>query len=217
MRPGHRRRLGQHRPRRHRSTRCPRPARPSSAAGSRSTTAARAGTRPSPRRGSGPTTSFVGAVGRRRVRRAGPRRPRRPKGSTSPGSRTLAGMATGVALILVDAHGENIIAVACGANGPVTPDQVRGPRAPARRQGRRCRAGGPRDPDRGRRRGAPRAAGRAARRRSSTRRRRPGSTPAALALADIVTPNEGELAAGWAAASPRWPPSAAAVGERRSS
>ncbi len=37
---------------------------------------------------------------------------------------TVAG-ATGVALILVDARGENLIAVAAGANGEVTPTQVR--------------------------------------------------------------------------------------------
>lgn len=40
--------------------------------------------------------------------------------------RTLAGQPTGVALILVDERGENIIAVASGANAAVTADLVRG-------------------------------------------------------------------------------------------
>ena len=40
--------------------------------------------------------------------------------------RTLADQATGVALILVDADGENSISVASGANGAVTPEQVAG-------------------------------------------------------------------------------------------
>lgn len=38
---------------------------------------------------------------------------------------TLPGQATGVALILVDATGENLISVASGANGAVTPAMVR--------------------------------------------------------------------------------------------
>ena len=37
----------------------------------------------------------------------------------------LGGVATGVALILVDAHGENQISVASGANGAVRPDAIR--------------------------------------------------------------------------------------------
>jgi len=41
------------------------------------------------------------------------------------GLRTLPGVATGVALILVDGRGENSIAVASGANAAVTPDDVR--------------------------------------------------------------------------------------------
>ena len=52
-RPGHRRRLGQRRPGRHGPSACRRPARRSSAGRSRGITAARAATRPWPRRGSG--------------------------------------------------------------------------------------------------------------------------------------------------------------------
>jgi ribokinase len=37
----------------------------------------------------------------------------------------LGGVPTGVALILVDVHGENLISVASGANGEVTPDAIR--------------------------------------------------------------------------------------------
>ena len=63
----------------------------------------------------GATTSFVGAVGDDAFggRRA---RPSRPRAWTSP-SCGPAGRRPGVALILVDAAGENSIAVAGGANG----------------------------------------------------------------------------------------------------
>ena len=82
---------------------CRRPARPSSAAGSRSTTAARAATRPSPRHGWARRTSFVGAVGGRRVRRS-----RRVPRWSSDGRRhrrrwsPSTGRPPGVAFILVD-------------------------------------------------------------------------------------------------------------------
>ena len=67
----------------------------------------------------------------------------------------LADTPTGVALILVDAAGENLIAVAPGANAALTVDHVRAalsaPRAAAGRRGHRQ----PRDPDGDGSRGAP--------------------------------------------------------------
>ena len=71
----------------------------------------------------GATTSFVGAVGDDdfgRTARAALEAERIDVSEL----RTLPDQATGVALILVDAHGENSIAVASGANGAVTPEQV---------------------------------------------------------------------------------------------
>ena len=124
MRPGHRRRVGQRRPRRHDRAAPAHRARPSSAAGSRSTTAARAATRRSPPRGSGHgPSSSARSVTTPSGRRHGPRSRRR--GSTSPGCSTLADEATGVALIVVDEAGENSIAVAGGANAALDSVQVR--------------------------------------------------------------------------------------------
>ena len=119
-RPRHRRRLGQRRSRRDgraaaraRRDGDRRPLRPS-------TTAARAATRRSRPRASGRRlrSSARSATTRSGARR-GPRSTARA--STSPELATLAGP-TGVALILVDARGENIIAVASGANAALTPE-----------------------------------------------------------------------------------------------
>ena len=109
------------------------------------------------------------------------------------GVHRLDGQATGVALILVDANGENLIAVAPGANAAVTEAQVRdalGALEPA-----------PGDvvlvvheiPT-----GPARAALRLARERGATTVFNPapasGLDRAILALADVLTPNRGELA-----------------------
>jgi len=107
--------------------------------------------------------------------------------------RTLADQPTGVALILVDADGENSIAVASGANGAVTPDQVTASVS--------ALAPGPGDvvlvghevPT-----AAVAAALRTAGERGATTVLNPapasGLDPETVALADVVTPNEGELA-----------------------
>ena len=106
--------------------------------------------------------------------------------------RTLADQATGVALILVDADGENSISVASGANGAVTPEQVAGSIA--------VLAPGPGDvvlvghevPT-----AAVASALRAAGERGATTILNPapasGLDAETVALAELVTPNEGEL------------------------
>ena len=71
----------------------------------------------------GAAVSFVGAVGDDASgRRPGPPSPRSVSMSLS-SPRTPA-PSTGVALILVDGAGENLISVASGANGAVSPDAV---------------------------------------------------------------------------------------------
>ena len=106
--------------------------------------------------------------------------------------RTLADQATGVALILVDADGENSISVASGANGAVTAEQVAGSIA--------VLAPGPGDvvlvgheiPT-----AVVAAALGAAGKRGATTILNPapasGLDAATVALAGIITPNEGEL------------------------
>ena len=71
----------------------------------------------------GAPTSFVGAVGDDDFGRSA-RAALEMEGVDVSELRALGDEATGVALILVDAGGENSIAVASGANGAVTPDQV---------------------------------------------------------------------------------------------
>ena len=71
----------------------------------------------------GATTSFVGAVGDDDFGRSARAALEAERIDVSE-LRTLPDQATGVALILVDAHGENSISVASGANGAVTPEQV---------------------------------------------------------------------------------------------
>ena len=110
------------------------------------------------------------------------------------GVHRLDGSATGVALILVDADGENLIAVAPGANAAVTEAQVR--------EALMALEPAPGDvvlvvheiPT-----GPARAALRLARERGATTVFNPapatGLDRAILALADVLTPNRGELAA----------------------
>ena len=72
----------------------------------------------------GATTCFVGAVGDDAFgRQAGAAM--EAEGVDLSELRTLPGETTGVALILVDAAGENSIAVASGANAALTPEHVR--------------------------------------------------------------------------------------------
>lgn len=73
----------------------------------------------------GVPTAFVGAVGGDDFGAAS-RASLEAEGIDLRGLRTVAGEATGVALILVDARGENVIAVASGANAALDPTAVRG-------------------------------------------------------------------------------------------
>ena len=140
----------------------------------------------------GAPTSFVGAVGDDDFGRSA-RSALEAERIDASELRTLAGQATGVALILVDAEGENSIAVASGANGAVTPDQVVGSIS--------ALAPGPGDvvlvgheiPT-----AAVAAALRAGGGRGATTILNPapasGLDAETVALADLVTPNEGEFA-----------------------
>ena len=140
----------------------------------------------------GATTSFVGAVGGDDFGRSA-RSALEDEGIDVSELQTLTDQATGVALILVDAVGENSIAVASGANAAVTPEQVRASIS--------ALAPGPGDvvlvglevPT-----AAVAAALRAAGERGATTILNPapasGLDPETIALANVVTPNEGELA-----------------------
>ena len=140
----------------------------------------------------GATTSFVGAVGGDDFGRSARAALEAERIDVSE-LRTLPDQATGVALILVDAHGENSIAVASGANGAVTPEQVAASVA--------ALAPGPGDvvlvgheiPT-----AAVAEALRAAGERGATTILNPapasGLDAETVALAELVTPNEGELA-----------------------
>mgnify|MGYP000250483733 CR=1 FL=1 len=105
----------------------------------------------------------------------------------------LADAATGVALILVDSQGENSIAVASGANGRVTPSQVRTALAALSLRASDVVMVGHEIPTDSV--VAALAAGRAA---GATVILNPapahGLDAAVVALADVVTPNEGEAA-----------------------
>jgi ribokinase len=141
----------------------------------------------------GADTAFVGAVGDDAFG-AEARAALEAEGVDVGGLLTLAGEATGVALILVDAAGENSIAVAGGANISLSSIQVR---AALKRLalttrdvvlvGHEIRTGATHEALRlGRMAGAttilnPAPAG--------------GLKPPTLALADVLTPNEGELEA----------------------
>jgi ribokinase len=106
--------------------------------------------------------------------------------------RTLADQATGVALILVDADGENSISVASGANGAVTPEQVAGSIAVLAPGSGDVVLVGHEVPT-----AAVASALRAAGERGATTILNPapasGMDAATVALAGIITPNEGEL------------------------
>lgn len=140
----------------------------------------------------GAATSFVGAVGNDDFGRSA-RSALEDEHVDVSELWTLADQATGVALILVDPDGENSIAVASGANGAVTPEQVAGSIS--------ALAPGPGDivlvghevPT-----GAVAAALRVAGERGATTILNPapasGLDAETVALAEIVTPNEGELA-----------------------
>ena len=140
----------------------------------------------------GAPTSFIGAVGDDGFG-AEARAALEAEGIDLDGLTTLSGEATGVALILVETAGENSIAVAGGANDAVTPEFVG---AALRRL--RIRTGDvvlvgheiPTD--------ATREALRIARDAGATTILNPapahGLDAATLALADILTPNRGELA-----------------------
>ena len=94
-----------------------------SAAGSRSTTAARAANQAVAAARVGAPTTFIGAVGadvfglRARAALAA-------EGVATDELATLIGPATAIAFIVVDDVGENLIAVASGANGALTADHV---------------------------------------------------------------------------------------------
>ena len=107
--------------------------------------------------------------------------------------RTLADQATGVALILVDADGENCISVASGANGAVTPEQVRGSIAVLTPGSGDVVLVGHEVPT-----AVAASALRAAGQRGATTILNPapasGLDADTVALARIITPNEGELA-----------------------
>ena len=140
----------------------------------------------------GAATSFVGAVGDDDFGRSARSALEDERIDVSE-LRTVTGQETGVALILVDADGENSIAVASGANGAVTPEQVA-----ASISALAPRAGdvvlvGHEVPT-----AAVASALRAARGRGATTILNPapasGLDPETVELAELVTPNEGELA-----------------------
>ncbi len=140
----------------------------------------------------GATTFFVGAVGDDAIGSAA-RAALEAESIDTSDLLTLPGAATGVALILVDVAGENSIAVAGGANGDLTAWHVgMAMRRLVPRQGDVILVGHE----------IPTAAASAAlalgRRAGATTILNPapahGLDAAAVALADIVTPNEGELA-----------------------
>jgi ribokinase len=140
----------------------------------------------------GATTSFVGAVGDDDFGRSARAALEAERIDVSE-LRTLPDQATGVALILVDAHGENSISVASGANGAVSPEQVAASVA--------ALAPGPGDVVLvGHEIPTPVVAEalRAAGERGATTILNPapasGLDAETVALAELVTPNEGELA-----------------------
>lgn len=141
----------------------------------------------------GARTSFIGAVGDDTFG-AEARGALDAEGIDVDGLVTMPGEATGVALILVEAGGENSIAVAGGANEAVTPALVdRALRAARLRPGDVVLVGHEIPT------AATHEALRQARAAGATTILNPapalGLDAATLALADILTPNRGELAA----------------------
>ena len=141
----------------------------------------------------GAATWFVGAVGDDDFGRAARAALEVERIDVSE-TRTLGDQATGVALILVDADGENSIAVASGANSMLTPNQVAASLARLAPASGDVVLVGHEIPT-----AAVAAALRAARGRGATTILNPapacGLDAETVALADVVTPNEGELAA----------------------
>ena len=139
----------------------------------------------------GASTVFVGAVGDDAFGRQA-RAALQAEGIDLAELRTLAVEATGVALILVDAAGENSIAVASGANAALTPDHVRASFATLAPGVGDVVVVGHEIPTESAHEAL--VLGRAA---GATTILNPapatGLTPATLAVADVVTPNEGEL------------------------
>jgi ribokinase len=140
----------------------------------------------------GASTVFVGAVGDDELAADALEGLRAENVATEPVA-VVAGVATGVAVIMVDAAGENLIAVASGANGRLTSDGVAATLA--------ALAPGPGDvllvghevPT-----AVVRAALEAGRRAGVTTVLNPapaeGLDRSCLGLADVLTPNRGELA-----------------------
>ena len=140
----------------------------------------------------GARTSFVGAVGDDDFGR-GARSALEAEGIDVTELRTVSDAATGVAFILVDEHGENSIAVAGGANAALTADQVSASlRRLAARPGDVVLVGHEIPT------AAAGAALRAGRDAGATTILNPapatGLDAPTVVMADIVTPNEGELA-----------------------
>lgn len=140
----------------------------------------------------GAATTFVGAVGDDAFGRQA-RAALEAEGIDLTQLRTLAGEATGVALILVDSAGENSISVASGANAALTPDHVRASLAALGPVSGDVVLVGHEIPT-----ATAHEALVLARASGATTILNPapamGITFATLDLADVVTPNEGELA-----------------------
>jgi ribokinase len=140
----------------------------------------------------GAETMFVGAVGDDAFG-AEARLALKAEGVDLQGLATLAGEATGVALILVESGGENLIAVAGGANDSITPELVGQALAALHLRDHDVVLVGHEIPT-----ASARAALRLARKAGATTILNPapahGLDPGTLALADILTPNRGELA-----------------------
>lgn len=140
----------------------------------------------------GAATSFVGAVGDDDFGRSA-RSALEAEGIDVSELRTLGDQATGVALIVVDATGENSIAVASGANGAVSPEQVTASMSKLAPRAGDVVLVGHEIPT-----AAAAAALWAAGERGATTILNPapasGLDAGTVALAEVVTPNEGELA-----------------------
>ena len=140
----------------------------------------------------GAPTAFVGAIGDDSFGEEA-RTALAAEGIDLRGLARIAGEATGVALILVDAQGENSIAVAGGANAALRPEHVREALATLQPRSGDVVLVGHEIPT-----AATHEALRIGREAGATTILNPapagGLDPATIALADIVTPNRGELA-----------------------
>jgi ribokinase len=140
----------------------------------------------------GATTAFVGAVGDDDL--GGEAREALVAEGVDVGGLSVVSGPTGVALILVDARGENLISVASGANALMTPELVRAALARLRPTSGDVVLVGHEIPT-----VAVRAALEAAREAGATTILNPapagGIDRSTFGLADVLTPNRGELAA----------------------